>query len=94
MKHSLTSLRRPAALAALASALLLAACGGGGGGSSSPDPVAVVPGSGVPVSATLSADGAFEFVRSVLATTSESGEPLTLGDAALGSSETDEARPL
>ena len=84
---------------ALSCALLLSACGGGGGGRGL-DPTtttggpALVPGTNVPVSATLSAAGAFEFVSGLLATTSETGEPIVVGDAVLGTSETEEARAL
>jgi hypothetical protein len=93
--QAFTSPRASLGLAALACALLLSACGGGGRG---PDTTtagpALVPGTDVPVSATLSADGAFEFVSGLLATTSETGEPIVVGDAVLGTSETDEARAL
>ena len=84
-----------AALALALMALGLASCGGGGGG----DPVTVpadplVSGTDVPVSATTSADGAFNFVASVAANLDDTGEPLVLGDAVLAVSETDEPRPV
>lgn len=80
--------RTPLALAA--GALLLAACGGGGG---SRDVQSYVLDTEVPVSATTSAAGAFAFVSSVASTRSETAEPLIVGDATLGSSETEEPDP-
>lgn len=78
--------------------VLLAACGGGGGGSSgggdATPTVRFVPGTDVPASATASASGAFEFVLELLATTSETSDPITVGDATLGTSETEDARAL
>lgn len=76
--------------AALAGALLLASCGGGGGANLA----APVPGTDVPVSATASADGAFDFVASVAAAPDDTAEPLVLGDATLATSETDEPRAV
>lgn len=81
--------RTPLALAA--GALLLAACGGGGGGSRDLPPYVLD--TEVPVSATTSAAGAFAFVSSVASTRSETAEPLIVGDATLGSSETEEPDP-
>lgn len=80
--------RTPLALAA--GALLLAACGGGGG---SRDVQSYVLDTEVPVSATTSAAGAFAFVSSVASTRGETVEPLIVGDATLGSSETEEPDP-
>jgi hypothetical protein len=74
------------------SALLLAACGGGGGGAAGVDaPVAAPPG-GL-ASATTSSAGALAFVRAVAATSESGAEPITIGDAALATSETDEPDP-
>ena len=73
--------------------LMLASCGGGGGGGSALTPP-LVSGTEVPVSATVSADGAFAFVDSVAATRDDSAEPLVVGDATLATSETDEPRPV
>ena len=79
--------------------LLLAACGGGGGGGSggggdAAPTVQFVPGTDVPASATASAGGAFEFVLGLLATTSETSDPITDGTATLGTSETEDSRAL
>jgi len=80
-----------AALALAAMAVGLASCGGGGEPVTVPaDPL--VNGTDVPVSATTSADGAFDFVASVAANLDDTGEPLVLGDAVLAVSETDEPR--
>lgn len=78
------------ALAVSATALLLAACGGGGGGDDTPVVTPSATGSQVPASATSSAAGAFGFVNGLAASKDDSGEPLILGDAVLGTSETDE----
>jgi hypothetical protein len=78
-----------------AAGLLLAACGGGGDGSgASPAAPTFVGGTDVPVSATLSADGAYAFVAQVAATRDDGAEPLLVGDATLANSETDEPRPV
>lgn len=87
---AITTLR--AVFTAAAGALLLAACGGGG---SSP-PVANDPpdtGTQVPVSATSSSTGAVAFVKSVAATRDDTAEPVTVGDAVLATSDTDEPEP-
>jgi hypothetical protein len=75
-------------------ALFLSACGGGD------DDVASVPpsdppvaGTEVPTSATTSSAGAFAFVKSVAATTDETGTPIIVGDAVLATSESDEPDP-
>ena len=75
-------------LSMVAGALLLAACGGGGGGGGVADPV--VAGTDIPQSAQTSSDGAFTFVNSVASATSETSDPLVVGDATLATSETDE----
>lgn len=80
---------------AVAAATLVAACFGGGDDDGPTPPVMppVVSGTDVPVSATNSSTGAFAFVSSVAAAASESAEPLTVGDAVLATSETDEPDP-
>lgn len=78
---------------ACATGLLLTACGGGGGGDGGAF-APVAPGSQVPLSATASADGAFDFVASVAANRDDGAEPLVLGDAVLATSETDEPRTV
>jgi hypothetical protein len=78
------------------SAALVTACGGGGGGNSmpAPPPPANVSGSDVPVSATQDPNAAFQFVSSLSAKSSDGTDPITVGDATLATSETDEPAPL
>jgi hypothetical protein len=72
--------------------MLLAACGGGSDGDGgTADPL--VAGTDVPVSATTSSAGAFAFVKSVAATSSNTAEPIVVGDAVLATSNTDEPDP-
>ncbi|TFZ01304.1 hypothetical protein [Ramlibacter rhizophilus] len=92
---------RPAWLYTLPLALALAACGGGGDGgpvdnvvTPTPPPDPFVAGSEVPQSATTSVDGAIAFIRSVIASMSETAEGLALGNAALATSETADPQPL
>jgi hypothetical protein len=78
------------------SAALLAACGGGdGGGAAPPAPGPTnVSGTDVPVSATQSADAAYDFVSQTAAAKSDSADPIAVGGATLATSETDEPKPL
>ena len=74
-----------------ASALVLAACGGGGGGGETAvitDPL--IGGTDVPTSATASSAGAVAFVKSVAASSDNSASPITVGDATLATSDSDE----
>lgn len=77
-------------LAGAAGAALLSACGGGGG--DAPPAVVDTPAatSEVPASAQASAAGAVAFVRQLAATRDDGAEPIRVGDAVLGTSETDE----
>lgn len=87
---AITTLR--AVFTAAAGALLLAACGGGGGTA----PVSTAPpgaGSEVPASAMSSSAGAVAFVKAVAATRDDTAEPVTVGDAVLATSDTDEPEP-
>jgi hypothetical protein len=91
--RTLQTMTRAVALAGLT--VLLAACGGGGGGSTSADVgVTNVPGTGVPTSATTSVAGLIAFMRSLIAGTDETSDPVVLGGATLSSSETDDATIL
>lgn len=83
------SLNRPV-LGAVAGAALLAACGGGGG-SLPVDPL--VSGTDIPVSATTSSAAAFAFVNGLASSPDNTAEPLTVGDATLATSDTDEPDP-
>jgi hypothetical protein len=47
----------------------------------------------VPISATTSAPGAIAFVTATVATSSDSAEPIVMGDVVLASGETDEPDP-
>lgn len=77
-----------------AGAVLLAACGGGDDPPAPPAPPQVVSGSQVPLSATQTANGAFDFVASVAASKDETSEPLVVGDATLATTGTEEPRVL
>ena len=79
--------RNAASLAA--SSLLLSACGGGGSGAA---PVANN-GTDVPQSAMTSSAGAIAFMKGVAASSSDTAEPLRVGDAVLATSDTDEPDP-
>ncbi len=75
--------------AAVGTVTLLAACGGGGG-SDTPAGPALVMGTDVPVTVEQSATGVIDFAKSQLAATSETSEPLVLGDAKLATDDTAE----
>lgn len=87
-------------LLVLSAAALLTACGSGDDYSAPPMPPApapapapadpLQPGSQVPGSAAASASAATAFVRSSAASSSDSGEPLELGEAQLASSDNTE----
>jgi hypothetical protein len=79
------------ALVLAGAALLLSACGGGGGGTPVPDPL--VDGTDIPASATSSSAAAVAFVRSVAAQRDETALPITVGNAVLATSDTDEPEP-
>lgn len=82
-----------ALLAGAAGAALLSACGGGGGDAGDPPPPAAdtqAAASEVPASAQASAAGAVAFVRQLAATRDDGAEPIRVGEAVLGTSETDE----
>ena len=82
------------ALSLAGGALLLAACGGGGGGGGMPvatDPP--VAGSDVPLSATTSSAGALAYVKSLAASSDNTATPVTVGEAVLATSDTDEPDP-
>jgi hypothetical protein len=89
------TVRTAAALGA--GAVLLVACGGGDDVApppAAPPPPQVVSGSDVPLSATQSANAAFDFVAGVAANKSETAEPLVVGDATLATTDTEEPRAL
>jgi len=81
-------------IAIAAGALLLAACGGGDGDVGMAPPVNKAPGTDVPVSATQDPNAAYEFVASLAASSSETADPLVVGDAMLATTDTDEPKPL
>lgn len=75
-----------------AGTVLLAACGGGGGSAPAPAPApAPVVTTEVPASASASSAGALAFVKGVAATSSDTAEPLLVGDATLATSDTEDA---
>lgn len=69
-------------LALAGTAALLAACGGGGGTDTPAGPKLVM-GTEVPVTVEQSATGVVDFAKTQLAATSETSDPLVLGDAKL-----------
>jgi hypothetical protein len=89
-------LPKPTLIALGAAIVMLVACGDG---SSLPPTGAAPPGNppegttGIPASATASAQGAFSFVNQTASTQQDSAEPLLDGDAALAASDTDEPDP-
>jgi hypothetical protein len=68
---------------------LLVGCGGGGGGSGL-DLVPKVPGTDVPLAAETNVGEVIQFARTQIANTSDSSDPLVLGNATLATSDTDE----
>lgn len=74
-------------LAAMGAATLLAACGGG---STTPEGPTLVVGTDVPVTVEQSATGLVDFAKTQLAATSETSDPLLLGDAKLATDDTGE----
>jgi hypothetical protein len=94
MKHSYA--RTVQGLLALSTSFLLIACGSGNNtSSSSPPGVALVPGTDVPVSATLDAGAAFNFVAMVVAMgEADTATPLVLGDAELAVSDVTDPMPV
>lgn len=81
------------ALAVCGAAFLLAACGGGGGsGGAATDPL--VAGTEVPISATTSAAGASNFVRSVVNSAADDKESLIVGNVVLATTETEEPEAI
>ena len=74
-------------------ASLLTACGGGSGSSYVAAPPAgptVVAGTDVPVAVEQSTAGVISFAKTQLTATSESGDPLVMGDAKLATDDTAE----
>ncbi len=87
MKRKLNNHPAVIGVAAAALTLTLTACGGGGGGGA-------LNGTDVSVSATQDSAQALNFTAGVAGNTTETGEPLVLGDAQLATSETAEPSPL
>lgn len=86
-----------AAAAVLAGSLTLAACGGGGGGfgrgGDSP-PGTPGPASEVPASAQQSVAGLIAYLKELIAASSDTSEPVVLGNAALPVDDTAEPAPV
>lgn len=81
----------------LTGAALITACGGGTDIAPVVPTVPTIPvvtGTDIPVSATTSAAGAFTFVNTLAGATDNTADPLTVGDATLASSDTDEPSAL
>jgi hypothetical protein len=81
-------------LTALGTVALLTACGGGGGGSTATTPTppgaGLVAGTDLPTSVEQSAQGVVDFAKTQLTATSETTEPLVVGDAKLAVDDTAE----
>ena len=88
-------LNLPKSLVALAVAAAVSACGsgggGGGGGGAAPPPVATTD---VPASAQQSVSGLIAFMNGLIASTSETSEPILVGDAVLPVDDTAEPTPI
>ena len=79
-------MKRKLWLTSLATIALLTACGGSGNPASSsyePPPVAKVAGSDLPVTVEQSTMGVIDFAKAQIAATSETTDPLLLGEAKL-----------
>jgi hypothetical protein len=81
--------------AVCALACVLAACGSSDSlpTAAAPPVINLVPGTDIPVSATSSASGATEFVKTVVASSADTAEPLAVGDAVLSTTDTEEPDP-
>ncbi len=78
-------------LAVVGAASLLAACGGSGGNAVTTAPGSTqVAGTDLPVAVEQSAKGVIDFAKTQLAATSESSEPVLLGEAKLATDDTAE----
>jgi len=75
--------------AAVGTVAMLAACGGSGDSTTPAGPTLVL-GTNVPVTVEQSATGVIDFAKKQLAATSETSEPLVLGDAKLATDDSDE----
>jgi hypothetical protein len=92
--HMTSMMKATAGSLALAGLLAMSGCGGGsddgGGGGGS----AVVDGTDVPVGVEQNVDDTVAFAKRLIAQTSESSEPLVLGNAKVATSETAEPAEL
>ena len=80
-------------LTVLGAVALLTACGGGGGSTAStptPPSAGLVAGTDLPTSVEQSAKGVVDFAKTQLTATSETTEPLIVGDAKLAVDDTAE----
>ena len=83
-------LKIPTTLVVLAVAAVVSACGSGGDGG----PAVPVVTTDVPASAQQSVSGLITFINSLIAATSETTEPILIGDAVLPVDDTAEPTPI
>ncbi|APW37069.1 hypothetical protein RD110_07560 [Rhodoferax koreense] len=77
-----------------AATIALGACGGGGGGGGTASGGGFVDGTEVPVGVEQGIKDVIAFARQLIAATSETSEPVLLGNAKLATSESDEPADL
>ena len=85
----------PTTLVTLAVAAAVSACGGGGGGGGGGGPTVPVVTTDVPASAQQSVSGLITFINGLIVdATSETSEPILIGDAVLPVDDTVEPTPI
>lgn len=79
---------------ALVAVAALAGCGGGGGGGRDTEVTVTPRGTDVPESALQSVPGLIAYMKELIAGTSETTEPVFVGNAVLPTDETSEPAPV
>ncbi len=85
-----TTLTKKPWLAALSTVALLTACGGGSNYTSASPDASLVKGTDLPTSVEQSTKGLIDFAKTQLTATSETTEPMVVGDAKLAVDDTAE----